>query len=151
MLVLRSVIFVIQQSPNVIKNVAELSVHILWKVPVFLICKNVEVLSDYLQRPERIPATKCYSFSIYWSKIARLRPSCDKYLTYLAVYPMHCILCIVIYELYSRNCILGILFNAVYIMYRVLFIAFFALFSRYCGICTKKDAFCSMRCVQCKS
>ena len=48
--------------------------------------------------------------------------SCDRYLTYLDVHTLHCIICSIVYALYSMHYILCYVFYALYSMQCILFI-----------------------------
>ena len=69
----------------------------------------------------KLMARKSHLFLGHHLKITRLRCSCDIYLEYIAVYPIHCIK---FNQLYSKHCIL---FYGLYSLDLVLLLTFFAL------------------------
>ena len=60
-----------------------------------------------------------------------------------------CIICRVLYTLYSMHCILCIVFYTLYPMHCILCIVFFALYSIHCILSTAFHAFYYMHCILC--
>ena len=62
----------------------------------------------------------------------RLRFSCNRYFTYLAIYYKHRIICIVFYVSCFVHCLLCIVIYAWYYMHCIVCIVLFALYSMHC-------------------
>ena len=58
----------------------------------------------------------------------------------------YCILCIVLYALYSMHCTLCIVLHALYYMHFILCIVFYVLYSLCCILCIVLNELCSLNC-----